>query len=49
MVLSNFQSRDFLLICLIVGQGPTVHAVGAGSGWVEYFFSLFFLPLSGSI
>ena len=47
----NFQCRGVLLISLIVGQGPTALAVGAG-GVVWTFFlssiiSLFFLPLSG--
>ena len=38
--------------CAIVGQGPTVLAVGAGGGCLDIFLSpiisLFFLPLSGS-
>ena len=47
----NFQCRGVLHIWLIVGQGPTALAVGAG-GVVWTFFlssiiSLFFLPLSG--
>ena len=47
----NFQCRGVLLIWIIVGQGPTALAVGAG-GVVWTFFlssitSLFFLPLSG--
>ena len=47
----NFQCRGVLLIWIIVGQGPTALAVGAG-GAVRTFFlssiiSLFFLPLFG--
>ena len=47
----NFKCRGVLLIWIIVGQGPTALAVGAG-GVVWTFFlssiiSLFFLPLSG--
>ena len=47
----NFQCRGVLLIWIVVGQGPTALAVGAG-GVVWTFFllsiiSLFFLPLSG--
>ena len=46
----NFQCRGVLLSCVIVGQGPTTLAVGAG-GVVWTFFlssiiSLLFLPLS---
>ena len=52
MVLSvNFQCRGVLLLWIIVGQGPTVLAVGAGGGCMDIFFSfifsLFFLSLSG--
>ena len=48
----NFQCRGVLLLWMIVGQGPTVLAVGAGGGRLDIFslvifFSLFFLPLSG--
>ena len=44
--------RGVLLIWIIVGQGPTVLAVGAGGGCLDLFFlfatiSLFFFPLSG--
>ena len=46
----NFQCRGLLLIWIIVGQGPTVLAVGAGGGCLDIFklsiFSPFFLPLS---
>ena len=46
----NFQCPSVQLILIIVGQGPTVLAVGAG-GVVWTFFlsstiSFFFLPLS---
>ena len=48
----NFQCRGVLLIWILVGQGPTSVAVGAGGGVVWTFFlssviSLFTLPLSG--
>ena len=47
----NFQCRGVLLIWIIVGQGPTVLAVGAGGDGLDFFslvfISLFFLPLSG--
>ena len=51
MVLMHFQCRSVLLIKIIVAQGPTALAEGAG-GVVWTFFlqsvlSLFFLPLSG--
>ena len=43
--------RGVLLILIIVGQGPTVVAVGAGEGCLVILilsvFPLFFLPLSG--
>ena len=50
MVLVNFQYRDVLLIWLIVGQGRTVLAVGAGRGYLGiftlvYHFSLLYLSL----
>ena len=45
----NFQCRGVLLIWIIVGQGPTAHAVGAGGDvWTIFLssiLSLFFLPL----
>ena len=52
MVLGNFQCRGVLLIWIIVEQGPTALAVGAGRGLFGHFFlssilSVFFLPLSG--
>ena len=47
----DFQYRDVLLIWIIVGQGLTALAVGAGEGCLDIFFSrlsfLFFLPLFG--
>ena len=33
----NFQCRGILLICIIVGQGPVVLAVGAGWGCLDIF------------
>ena len=33
----NFQCRGVLLIWMIVGQGPTALAVGAGGGWLDIF------------
>ena len=33
----NFQCRGVLLILIIVGQGPTVLAVGAGGGCLDIF------------
>ena len=33
----NFQCRGVLLIWIIVGQGPTVLAVGAGGGCLVIF------------
>ena len=35
----NFQCRGVLLIWIMVGQGPTVLAVGAGGGCLDIFFS----------
>ena len=35
----NFQCRGVLLIWMIVGQGPTALAVGAGGGLFGHFFS----------
>ena len=34
----NFQCRGVLLILIIVGQEPTVLAVGAGGGGLDFFF-----------
>ena len=52
MVLGKLPLLDVLLIWIIVGQGPTVLAVGGGRGCLDIFFfssiiSVFFLPLSG--
>ena len=51
--LVNFQCRGVLLIWIIVGQGPTALAVGAGGDCSDIFLSsvtsLFFLPFSGPI
>ena len=51
MVQGIFQCQSILLIWIIVGQDPTVLAVGVGGfGWIIlllYIFSLFFLLLSG--
>ena len=46
----NFQCRGVLLVWKIVGQGPTVLAVGAGGGGLDiftlvYLFSSFSLSL----
>ena len=45
----NFQCRGVPLIWILVGQGPTALAVGAGWVVLTFFlssiFSLFFLPL----
>ena len=46
----SFQCRGVLLIWIMVGQGPSALAVGAGGGCLDIFFhssiiSLFFLPL----
>ena len=38
----NFQCRGVLLIWIIVGQGPTALAIGAGGGCLVYLFSLLF-------
>ena len=35
----NFQCRGILLIWIIVGQGPTALAVGAGGGCLDFFLS----------
>ena len=50
MVLSKLRCRGILLIWIIVGQGPTALAVGAGVGCLDIFFSrLSFLFLSSSL
>ena len=33
----NFQCRGVLLVCMIVGQGPIVLAIGAGGGCLDIF------------
>ena len=40
----NFQCRGVLLIWIIIEQGPTALAIGAGAGLFGHFISLFFLP-----
>ena len=46
----NFQCRGVLLICMIVGQGPTALAVGAGGGCLDIFTLVYpFPPLSPSL
>ena len=35
----NFQCRGVLLVWIIVGQGPTALAVGAGGGYLDIFLS----------
>ena len=35
----NFQCRGVLLVWMIVGQGPTALAVGAGGDGLDIFFS----------
>ena len=45
----NFQCRGVLLIWIIVGQGPTALAVGAGRGCLDIFTLIYpFSPLSPS-
>ena len=46
----NFQCRGVLVIRLIVGQGPTALAVGAGGGCLDIFILIYlFFPLSPSL
>ena len=46
----NFQCWGVLLICIIVGQGPVVLAVGAGGGCLDIFSLICpFSPLSPSL
>ena len=46
----NFQCRGVLLVWLIVGQGPTALAVGAGGGGLDIFsLSYLFSILSPSL
>ena len=47
--LENFRCRGVLLVRIIVGQGPTMLAVGSGGGYLDIFLSpviLFFPPFS---
>ena len=47
---SSFQCLGVLLICMIVGQGPTALAVGAGGGCLDIFTLIYpFSPLSPSL
>ena len=41
----NFQCRGVLLIWIIVGQGPTVLAVGAGGGCLDIFSLVYHFSL----
>ena len=46
----NQKDKTSLPFCAIVGQGPTVLAVGAGGGCLDTFclaYYILFLPLSG--
>ena len=46
----NFQCRGVLIICTIVGQGPTALAVGAGGGCLDRVTLIYpFFPLSPSL
>ena len=46
----TFQCQDVLLIWIIVGQGPTVLAVGAGGGCLDIFSLIYhFSFLSASV
>ena len=38
MVLGNFQCQNVLQIWIIVGQGPTVLAIGADGGCLDILF-----------
>ena len=50
MVLGKRQCRGVLLIWIIVGQGPTALAVGAGWGGLDIFTFIYpFSPLSPSL
>ena len=50
MMLGNVQCRCILLIWLIVGQGPTALAVGAGGGCLDIFALIYLIsPLSPSL
>ena len=43
---ANFQFRGVLLIWIIVGQGPTALAEGAGGDCLDIFFSRLSSPFS---
>ena len=46
----NFQCQAVLLIWLIVGQGPTAFAVGAGGGCLDIFTLVYlFSPVTPSL
>ena len=48
-MLGKLSMRGVLLIWIIVGQGPTAFAVGAGGGCLDFFFLIYhfsFLPPS---
>ena len=47
--LGNFQCRGALLICIILGQGPSVLAVGVGGGCLEIFSLVFHFSFSFSL
>ena len=50
MVLGKLSVPGVLLIWLIVGQGPTALAVGAGRGCLDIFTLIYlFSPLSPSL
>ena len=45
----NFQCQGILLIWIIVGQGPTVLAVGVGEGCLDILTLYLFTSLSPSL
>ena len=45
----KFQCRGVLLTWIVVGQGPTALAVGAGGGCLDIFFSRLSLLFSFSL
>ena len=49
MVLENVHCRGVQLIWTIVDQGPTVHAVGADGGCLDFFSGLSYLFFSLSL
>ena len=48
MVLGNFQCQNVLLIWIIVGQGPTVPAIGAGAGCLDILFLAYHISFLSS-